>query len=233
MPRPALLCLLALIVAGLAAAAMAFTPFGHRVVVKLRGAKTVEDRLAEFGDAARARWRPHFEAAGVAYPPRDVTLYAIKGDRILHVYVDKQLIRSLPVLGQSGGPGPKLREGDRQVPEGVYGIESLHPNSRFHAALRVAYPNEHDRALAASEGRSFESLGGDIMIHGGSASVGCLAMGDAAAEDLFALAADVGVESVTLLVAPIDLRIEAIAAPADAHAAGKLDRVRQRLLDLR
>ena len=67
-----------------------------------------------------------------------------------------------PIRAASGALGPKLREGDRQVPEGVYDIESLNPNSRFHVALRVGYPNAFDRQMAGREGRT--ALGGDIMI---------------------------------------------------------------------
>src|SRR5690606_33287906 len=102
-------------------------------------------------------------------------------------------VHQYPVLAASGQAGPKLREGDRQVPEGFYAIESLHPNSRFHLALRVNYPNQSDRQRAAEDGRT--NLGGDIMIHGSNASVGCLAMGDPAAEDLFVLVADVGIQN--------------------------------------
>ena len=49
-------------------------------------------------------------------------------------------------------------------------------------------------------------LGGDIMIHGSSVSVGCLAMGNEAAEDLFVLAADTGLTNVTVIIAPVDFR---------------------------
>ena len=77
-------------------------------------------------------------------------------------------------------------------------------NSRYHLALRVGYPNEHDRAVARAEGR--ERLGGDIMIPGGSASVGCLALGDEAAEDLFVLAALAGIEKVEVLISPVGFR---------------------------
>src|SRR5690606_4961 len=98
-----------------------------------------------------------------------------------------RFVRALPVLAASGRVGPKLQYGDYQVPEGFYRIEALNPNSRFHLALRVNYPNAFDRAEAAREGRTH--LGGDIMIHGSNASVGCLAMGDVVSEDLFVLAA--------------------------------------------
>ncbi len=173
------------------------TALGHRVVVKVFGAATVAERLEQYGEASRADWLGDFERAGVAYPPERVTLVGIKNAATLKVYADDRLVRTLPILAQSGTPGPKRRRGDRQVPEGVYGVESLHPNSRFHLALRVDYPNAVDRRHANGQ-----DLGGDIMIHGGAASVGCLAMGDDAATDLFVLAADAGVENVTIILTP-------------------------------
>jgi len=80
----------------------------------------------------------------------------------------------------------------------------LNPNSRYHLSLRIGYPNEFDRAQAAREGRT--KLGGDIMIHGGAVSIGCLAMGDEAVEDLFVLAADAGIKNITVILAPVDFR---------------------------
>jgi len=117
-------------------------------------------------------------------------------------------LRSYSILAASGGPGPKLREGDRQVPEGIYPIELLNPNSSYHLSLRIGYPNEFDRAQAAKEGR--KNLGGDIMIHGKSASIGCLAMGDEAAEDLFVLAADTGLQNIKVVLSPVDFRTGAV-----------------------
>jgi hypothetical protein len=68
--------------------------------------------------------------------------------------------------------------------------------------------------MAAVDGR--EDLGSDIMIHGKSASVGCLAMGDEAAEDLFVLAAETGIENIKLILAPSDVRV----APARSSTDG-------------
>ena len=113
-------------------------------------------------------------------------------------------LRSYPVLGASGELGPKLREGDRQIPEGIYAIESLNPNSRFHLSLRVGYPNAFDRATGRLDARA--QLGGDIMIHGSNVSIGCLAIGDEAAEDLFVLAADTGLKKLTIILTPVDFR---------------------------
>ena len=171
--------------------------------------KTVAERLAQFGEAARGRWKPYFSSAQAVYPPISVKLVAVKTEHRLLVYAADQSggyrwIRSCPILAASGDPGPKLHEGDGQVPEGIYPIESLNPNSLYHVALRVGYPNEFDRSQAAKEGRT--NLGGDIMIHGNSVSIGCLAMGDEAAEDLFVLAADTGLPNVSIVITPVDFR---------------------------
>jgi hypothetical protein len=173
------------------------------------GSHSIDDRLRQYGPSAAARLSPKFAAAGVSYPPARVTLVGLKRERELRVYAADaggplKHIVAFPIRGASGGLGPKLREGDRQVPEGVYPVESLNPNSRFHLSLRVGYPNDFDRARAREEGRT--ALGGDIMIHGGSASVGCLAVGDEAAEDLFVLAAACGVQNLRVVLAPCDLR---------------------------
>ena len=207
--RRALSLSLVLVAAG--AAAMLVPPVRrlfHPLVVRVRGAYTVEQRVEQF-DAARARLVGHFDRAGVAFPAARVVLLGLKAERRLEVYAGAadgalRRVASYDVLAASGEPGPKLREGDRQVPEGVYALESLNPNSRFHVALRVGYPNAFDREMARRDGRT--KLGGDIMIHGGSASIGCLAVGDDAAEELFVLAATAGVRNVTVVLAPVDLR---------------------------
>lgn len=171
--------------------------------------KTVQNRLDQFGPQARARLKPHFDAAQVPYPPARLTLVGLKDERILEVYAagenqSVRFIRSYPILAASGVLGPKLREGDQQVPEGMYSIESLNPNSSYHLSLRISYPNAFDRERAAREGRT--NLGGDIMIHGGAASIGCLAMGDEASEDLFVLAAETGFTNITVILSPVDFR---------------------------
>lgn len=215
--RVLLLCLIALIVT------VAVPPLRRAahdgaawLYHRLRGEKTVAQRLEQYGPAARARLQPYFAQAHLTYQPAQVTLVGLKAERRLDVYARDRgpwrFIRSYDILGASGKPGPKLCEGDRQVPEGVYRIDSLNPNSLYHLALRLDYPNAYDRARAAEEGRG--KLGGDIMIHGSTGSVGCLAMGDVAAEDLFVLAADVGVDRIRVVMAPHDLRKRAATADA-------------------
>lgn len=171
--------------------------------------KTVEKRLQEYGSAARPRLKPYFEKAGLVYPPRQITLVGLKAERELQVYAADngggwKFVHAYPILGASGVIGPKLREGDRQVPEGIYPIERLNPNSRHQISMQIGYPNAFDREQAAREGRT--NLGSDIMIHGGHTSIGCLAVGDEASADLFVLAADTGLTNITVILAPVDFR---------------------------
>lgn len=173
--------------------------------------RTTGQVLAALGADADARLSPYFEKAGVPYPPARIVILAFKDEKRLELYARGGdgpfiFIRSWPILAASGTEGIKRREGDRQVPEGFYRIESLNPNSRFHLSLRVDYPNADDLARADAEGQDRETLGGDIMIHGDAVSAGCLAMGDPAAEELFVLAARCGISDLRLLIAPRDLR---------------------------
>jgi hypothetical protein len=172
-------------------------------------AYTLIDRLAEISPAAYKRLAEKFETAKAAWPPAEIGLVAIKDEKILELFARSnggawKLIHRYPVLAASGVAGPKLRQGDRQVPEGVYGIAFLNPNSRYDVSLRVNYPNAFDRQMAAKDGR--KDLGGDIMIHGKAGSAGCLAVSDETSEELFVLASNVGLPNIKLIIAPTDFR---------------------------
>lgn len=188
---------------------------------KARGGYTVDERLEQYGARVERRLRSDFEVSGLAYPPHEVAFLAFKDTRRLEVYARSasdepwRFVRRYPILGASGAPGPKLAEGDRQVPEGIYRAEFLNANSRYHLSIRLNYPNDFDRRMAQRDGR--KRLGGDIMIHGSSASIGCLAMGDRAAEDLFVLAALVSKERTRIVVSPTDFRIPGRRAPSLAR----------------
>jgi len=179
------------------------------IIQMIKGRKTIADRIEQFGQAVQSRLAPEFKAIGIHYPPKKITLIGLKTERILELWVAEsdgkwKYLKSYPILGMSGGLGPKLREGDMQVPEGIYKIESLNPNSLYHLALRVNYPNQDDIRRGKEDGRS--DLGSDIMIHGKECSIGCLAMGDQAAEDLFVLAENTGIQNIAVVLAPSDFR---------------------------
>jgi len=180
------------------------------------GQRTVEDVLQDFGPYAIDQLKPYFARAGVTFPPRELTLVALKAEKKLELWAsgdgEYRLIRDYDILAASGTAGPKLRQGDRQVPEGVYRIVGLNPNSNFHLSMKLNYPNSFDLFHAAQEGR--DDPGSDIFIHGKDQSIGCLAMGDAAIDELFVLVARVGVDNVKVVIAPHDPR----AYPLDPSA---------------
>jgi hypothetical protein len=182
--------------------------------------RTVEEVLALYGAAAEQHLRPYFARAGALYPPAQLALLGFKREKRLEVWARQHdrwvFVRAYPILAASGTAGPKLQEGDQQVPEGLYTIEAFNPNSSFHLSMKLDYPNDFDRAQAAQEGR--EQLGGDIFIHGNAVSAGCLAMGDEAVEELFVLVARVGMENVSVLIAPHDFRQQAPTLPAEQPA---------------
>lgn len=203
--------LLLFITTGCALALLALfgRPLWQPVYVKLTGGRTVQDAIDQYGPEAEARLTPRFKQAGIAYPPTALTLIGLKQEKLLEIWANDGrdewvLIHRYPVLAASGVAGPKLREGDKQVPEGVYRIQSLNPNSSYHLSMKLDYPNAWDRARAKEDGR--DRPGTNIFIHGKAASIGCLAMGDPAIEELFVLAERVGIDNVKVILLPHDPR---------------------------
>ncbi|HKA80301.1 MAG TPA: L,D-transpeptidase family protein [Xanthobacteraceae bacterium] len=92
------------------------------------------------------------------------------------------LLRTYPICRWSGELGPKIKEGDRQAPEGFYTITPglMNPNSNYYLAINTGFPNAYDRA----NGRT----GGFLMIHGDCSSRGCYAMTDEQIGEIYALA---------------------------------------------
>ena len=179
----------------------------------MKNKKTISDRVAQYGEVVRARLSVEFDKAGMEYPPRKLALVGLKDEKVLQVWAvgakgEWRHLKDYPILKMSGTLGPKLQEGDLQAPEGLYEVESLNPNSRYHLALRLNYPNVFDREHGRLDGRT--ELGSDIMIHGKDCSIGCLAMGDEAAEDLFILAAATGIDNVSVILSPVDFRSRAL-----------------------
>ena len=181
----------------------------------LLGKETVASVVAKYGPEAEARLRPYFTAAGVQYPPSEIKLLAMKAERRLELWArdsgEYRWIRDYPIQAASGGPGPKLREGDRQVPEGRYRIIGLNPNSGYHLSMKLNYPNSFDLKHARREGR--DRPGSNIFIHGKAVSIGCLAMGDPAIEELFTLVHKLGKVASEVLIAPHDPRTARLSLP--------------------
>ena len=121
--------------------------------------------------------------AGLKWPPRQVLLRAYKHEKMMEVWASDRRkgplkrLANYAICSLSGGPGPKLREGDGQVPEGFYYLNFYHSRSTFFLAMRVNYPNRRDRKL--------KRTGSAIMIHGNCVSIGCLAMSDERIQELW------------------------------------------------
>jgi len=93
-----------------------------------------------------------------------------------------ELLKTYPICRWSGELGPKIKEGDRQAPEGFYNITpaSMNPNSQFYLSINTGYPNAFDR--------SHQRTGAALMIHGDCSSRGCYAMTDDQISEIYALA---------------------------------------------
>jgi murein L,D-transpeptidase YafK len=111
-----------------------------------------------------------------------------KEESILEVWMLRgerfELYASYPVCHWSGRLGPKLNEGDKQSPEGLYGVSyrQLHWSGHRPRSLNIGFPNALDRAFSRS--------GSYILVHGGCTSVGCFAMTDPVMDEIFALSED-------------------------------------------
>lgn len=92
------------------------------------------------------------------------------------------IVASYDICKMSGQLGPKFTEGDRQSPEGFYTVRpaQMNPNSKYHLAFNIGYPNAYDRA----NGRS----GSNLMVHGECSSSGCFSMNNAQMEQIYAFA---------------------------------------------
>jgi hypothetical protein len=195
----------------------------------------VEQTLQRLGERMEGRLGERFELAGVDFPPERIQLIALKKSRKLELwaYQEKRwrYIHDYPVFAASGDTGPKLREGDRQVPEGFYRIVELNPNSHFHLSMKLNYPNAFDWTQATREGR--EQPGSNIFIHGSAWSAGCLAVGNRYVEELFYLVGKVGLDRVGVLILPYDFRRQEVALTGQERnwVAGLYARLKLRMAD--
>jgi murein L,D-transpeptidase YafK len=115
-----------------------------------------------------------------------ILIRVFKASSELEVWMQRggtfELFATYPICNWSGTLGPKLNEGDRQSPEGVYTVTSrqLHLIGRHPRSLNLGFPNALDRQMSRT--------GSYILIHGGCGSVGCFAMTNPVIEEVFSLA---------------------------------------------
>ena len=143
-------------------------------------------RVERIRKRVQPQLRDLFADAGLRFPPRAVFLRAFKHERVLQMWgADRRedemvLVEEYPFCAASGVLGPKRRQGDEQVPEGVYEIHRYNGWSAYHMSLRVNYPNASDR----KRGHRWD-LGGGIMVHGDCVSIGCIAIENKPIERVF------------------------------------------------
>ena len=146
------------------------------------------DRVATARDSIGEKLEKAVRDFG-AKPGSEIFLRAFKQEKRLEIWMKKDsvfwLFRSYPICYVPGKLGPKRKEGDLQVPEGVYFIDRFNPKSNFHLSMRVNYPNESDLFFSDKK-----HPGGEIYIHGDCVSVGCIPIEDANIEEVYLLALD-------------------------------------------
>lgn len=145
---------------------------------------TVDHSPAEGLRRAKARLRPELKAQGFKIG-QPVFVRIFKAEKMLEVWLNNgsqfEFFKYYPICTYSGQLGPKLKEGDRQAPEGFYHVKktSLNPASSYHLSFNLGYPNKYDR--------SHKRTGSYLMVHGNCLSVGCYAMTDPQIEEIYAL----------------------------------------------
>lgn len=153
---------------------------------------------------------------GIAFAELQLLLRAFKFEQVLEVWVKAQsdtafhYLLQYPFCQTSGRPGPKRREGDKQIPEGIYYINRFNPESKFHLSLGLNYPNASDCILGDPE-----RPGSDIFIHGGCNTVGCIPITDDKIRELYVLAAEAeqnGQSKIPALIFPCRMTAGKLAA---------------------
>ena len=165
------------------------TPEGRQLIDRARVNWTRSEYRALFragetlpGTPDLARFEERLAAHGVKRgAPIYIRIFKLESELELWVQKGERFERfaTYPICVWSGRLGPKLREGDRQAPEGFYTVdaEQLNPNSRMHRSFSLGFPNVFDRA----HGRT----GSFIMVHGGCASIGCFAVTDPGVDEIW------------------------------------------------
>ncbi len=126
---------------------------------------------------------------GLTLNDLNILLVAYKTEQQLEVYVKKtteksyRKLDSYDICSMSGLLGPKLKSGDRQVPEGFYTIDRFNPSSAYYMSLGINYPNQVDLKRSGKA-----NPGGDIFIHGKCVTVGCMPITDDYIKELYILA---------------------------------------------
>ena len=161
------------------------SPFSLEEILQM----SQEVAMQEYLEEAQYRYTPLQTRLNATETQRGdaVFIRIFKKEALLEVWIKKDEryvhLKDYAICAYSGHLGPKLREGDKQAPEGFYRVypRQLNPHSKFHLAFNLGYPNAYDRA--------HHRTGSFLMVHGNCVSVGCYAMTDAKIEEIYGLVA--------------------------------------------
>src|SRR5688572_25113357 len=165
----------------------------------------------------------HFVAKKIVQDGARIFLRAFKKEETLEVWVNEKgkntfsLLQTYQFCSSSGTLGPKRKEGDLQIPEGVYHINHFNPESNFYLSLGLNYPNASDKILSHKT-----RPGGSIYIHGNCVTIGCIPITDEKIKELYVLAVEArnyGQEKIPVHVFPARLTDEGTSSLQAHHAA--------------
>lgn len=181
-------------------------------------AAPAKDKVKDIRARRAADLKALVEKAGLTYPVDEVYLRGLKKERQLELWAGKRgepmvLVKSYPFCAASGELGPKRKEGDEQVPEGLYEVPEFNPTSDYHLSMKVSYPNASDR-LRSDPKRP----GGLIYLHGNCASIGCIAIQDEPIEEVYLISIDAKRRPIRFDIFPTRLTAEGLASLGDANA---------------
>ena len=188
------------------------------LVLTLVATTALADKVKEIRARRAADLKALVEKAGLTYPVDEVYLRGLKKERLLELWAGKKgepmvLVKSYPFCAASGELGPKRKEGDEQVPEGLYEVPEFNPTSDYHLSMKVSYPNASDR-LRSDPKRP----GGLIYLHGNCASIGCIAIQDEPIEEVYLIAIDAKGRPIRFDIFPTRLTPEGLASLEGANA---------------
>lgn len=135
--------------------------------------------------------RSYFSEKKLSHENFQLFIRAFKREGQLEVWIKESgkgkytLLHTYDICSTSGALGPKRKEGDLQVPEGIYAINHFNPESNFHLSLGIDYPNASDKILSDKK-----RPGGQIYIHGNCVTVGCIPLTDDKIKELYVLAVE-------------------------------------------
>ncbi|MBA4055194.1 MAG: hypothetical protein C0490_10815 [Marivirga sp.] len=133
----------------------------------------------------------YFANSKIKYSGFNLFLRVFKQESIVEVWVREAgnnihtLLHTYDFCASSGTIGPKRKEGDLQIPEGVYSIDHFNPQSNFYLSLGINYPNASDRILSDKA-----NPGSNIYLHGNCVTIGCIPLTDDKIKELYILAVE-------------------------------------------